>query len=61
MGIKIGNLDIGNEILNTKVNIDTILTILVRKGIITQQEYEDIKKEIIDTYYSEYKNREENK
>jgi hypothetical protein len=57
MGIKIGNMDIGNEILSAKVNIDTILTILVRKGIITQQEYEDIKKEIIDSYYSEYKKK----
>ena len=57
MGIKIGNFDIGNEILNAKVNIDTLLTILVRKGIITQQEYEDIKKEIIDSYYSEYKTK----
>lgn len=57
MGIKIGNLDLGTEILNAKVNLDTILTILVRKGIITQQEYEDIKKEIIDSYYSEYKKK----
>jgi hypothetical protein len=57
MGIKVGNLDLGNEILNAKVHIDTILTILVRKGVITKDEYEDIKKEIIDSYYSEYKKK----
>ena len=57
MAIKIGNLDIGNEILTAKVNIDTILTILLRKGIITKEEYENIKKEIIESYYSEYKKK----
>ncbi|MBI3032175.1 hypothetical protein HYY69_01765 [Candidatus Woesearchaeota archaeon] len=56
--VTLGGLDIGNEILNTKLNIDTILTILLRKKIITQQEYKNIKKEIIDTYYSQYPTNE---
>ena len=40
--------DIANLVLNNLLNIDVILTILVRKGIITQAEFETIKKERSD-------------
>lgn len=54
MGIKIGDLDVGKEILNAKLNIEIILTILLRKGLITQKDYDDLKEEIIKKNYSKY-------
>ena len=40
--------NIANLVLNNFVNIDAILTVLVRKGLITQAEYENVKKERIE-------------
>lgn len=40
--------NLANLVLNNFVNVDTILTVLVRKGLLTQAEFDTIKKERIE-------------
>jgi len=53
MGIKIGKFDIIDEILNNKLNIDAVLNILARKGLLTQEEFNKMKKEATDRFQKE--------
>lgn len=54
MSIKIGNLDLFKELINSMVNIDTILNVLARKGIITQEEFDAVKKEAVEIFKKKY-------
>jgi len=47
--VKIGNLklDLVNELINGKLNLQSILLILISKGIITQKEFDDVKGELL--------------
>ena len=54
MGVKIGELDIGTSLVNSMINIDVILTVLLRKGLLTQEEYDRIRKEIIEKWKKEH-------
>lgn len=51
---RIGNLDIAKEIVNNMINVDTILNILARKGLLTQEEFDTIKKEMIEKFKAEH-------
>ncbi|MDD4352486.1 MAG: hypothetical protein PHU71_05965 [Candidatus Gracilibacteria bacterium] len=46
--------ELANLVINNLVNIDAILTVLLRKGIITQSEFDTIKKERSDKIKEEF-------
>lgn len=55
MSIKVGNFDLLNEIINNKINIQTVLDILAKKGIVVSQvEYDQTKQKVIEQFKSEY-------
>lgn len=54
MGIKIGNIDIFDELINNRLNIETTLNILARKGFLTQREFDDLKNELVEKFKKEH-------
>ena len=54
MGIKVGNIDILDEIINNKVNIDVLLNVLARKGLLTQAEFDIFKKESSEKFRKDH-------
>ncbi len=56
MEIQVGNLKINlaDEAINTRLNIDTLLTLLVNKRIITQEEFNEIKTQLIEQFKREH-------
>ena len=56
VSIKVGdiNLDIAEEIINIKIVIDALLTALGRRGILTQEEFDKIRKEYIEIFKKEH-------
>jgi len=41
-------IDILNEIINNRLNLEAVLNLLARKGLITQEEFNLSKKEVVD-------------
>lgn len=54
MGIKIGNIDVLNELINNRLNIEVILSILAQKGLITQTEFNFLKEELAEKFKKEH-------
>lgn len=54
MPVKLGGLDIFNEIVNNRINIQTVLDVLARKGLLTQEEFDKLKKETAEQFKKDH-------